>query len=973
VLILLVAHAVAAVCAPALVAHWGRRAFYLLAAAPAAVAVWALAHTGDVRDGGAVTERLAWVPSLHLELTFRIDTLAWLMLLVVGGIGALVLIYCAAYFDDAEVGLGRFAGVLLAFAGAMVGLVACDDMLGLYLFWELTTVFSYLLIGHYTTASASRAAATQALVVTTAGGLAMLAGIVLLGQRSGTYRLSEVVAAAPRGPGMSVAIALILVGALSKSALVPFQFWLPGAMAAPTPVSAYLHAAAMVKAGVYLVARLAPGFATVPVWRPLVLILGGTTMLLGAYRALRQHDLKLLLAYGTVSQLGFLIVLTGAGTRNAALAGVTMLVAHALYKATLFLVVGIIDHSAGTRDLRALSGLGRTMPAVAVVAALALASMAGLPPLLGFVGKEVAYEAFTGERHVGGLGWSTAVVVVLVAGSALTVAYSARFAWGAFAAKSGLAPTGIHRPGAAFVAAPAVLAVLCVVGGVAAGPAESLLRPYLAAFPAPEHPAHLGLWHGLTLPLALSGLTIALGVAVAAAPARVERAQGRVPRTVDADHVYRLTMRGIDRASMEITGAVQRGSLSVSLALILVVWVVLPGGAVLLGVPWPRVRLWDTPAQPVVAALMIVAAVLAARSNGRMRAVFLVGVTGYGTAFLFLLHGAPDLALTQVLVETVSLVVFVLVLRRLPAKFSLAPLAADRILRMVLGGLVGAMVTVTAIVAGGARTAVPASEGMAAEAVRFGGGRNIVNVILVDIRAWDTMGELSVVLVAATGVASLLFLRRRDGELRRVQEAGAGAGAGEHGAGDSHTSDRDAAASALAGVRPWLVGSSTIDPRTRSVIFEVVTRLVFHTVIAFAVYLLFSGHNNPGGGFAAGLVIGLGLTLRYVAGGRYELAEALPLRPGWLLGAGLFLSAGTGLVSLLAGGDVLQSWTFDLHLPLIGTAHLVTSLFFDIGVCLVVVGFMLDVLRTLGAEIDVQIEDEAAVAAGTDVGAGVPA
>ena len=937
-LALLAAHAVAAVCAPTLIAKLGRRAFVLLALAPAAVVVWALAHTAQVTSGGVVSESLTWVPSLHLELSFRVDDLSWLMLLVVGGVGALVLVYCAAYFDDDEPGLGRFAGVFVAFAGAMVGLVACDDMLALYLFWELTTVFSYLLIGHYPAAAASRAAATQALVVTTAGGLAMLTGIVLLGQRTGTYRLSEVIAAAPRGPTVTVAIALVLAGALSKSALFPFHFWLPGAMAAPTPVSAYLHAAAMVKAGVYLVARLAPGFATVPIWRPVVLILGGATMLLGGYRALRQDDLKLLLAFGTVSQLGFLIVLTGTGTRNAALAGVTMLVAHALYKATLFLVVGVVDHSAGTRDLRRLSGLGRSLPGVAVVATLALASMAGLPPLLGFVGKEAAYEAYLGNAHTPGLGWSPAVLGVLIAGSVLTFAYSVRFGWGAFARKAGLSDTPVHRPTSLFVAAPAVLAALSLIGGVLSAPAESFVRPYLDAFPPTLHPTHLGLWHGFTPALACSAVTVALGIVVSLGRRPVAAFQAAVPSFVDADRVYRSSMRGLDRASLEVTGGLQRGSLSVSLALILLVWIALPGSALLMGVPWPQVRLVDTPAQIVVAVLMVAAAILAARSNRRMRAVLLVGVTGYGTAYLFLLHGAPDLALTQVLVETVSLVVFVLVLRRLPTRFSIAPLRADRRVRAVLGVLVGAVVTLTAVVAAGARTALPASDGMAAEAVRFGGGRNIVNVILVDIRAWDTMGELSVVLVAATGVASLIFLTRRDAAGPVTAAA--------------------AAAPAPATRRSWLVGSSTLDPANRSVIFEVVTWLVFHTVVAFSVYLLFSGHNNPGGGFAAGLMVGLGLTMRYLAGGRHELAEALPIRPGWFLGAGLFLSAGTGLVSLLAGGDVLQTWIFDLHLPLLGTAHLVTSVFFDIGVYLVVIGLMLDVLRSLGAELDRQIEGE---------------
>ena len=379
---LLVVHAVAAVFAPHLVHRLGAKAFWILSLPPAATFVWALTQT-SAAISDPPTEAYSWVPSIGMELFFRLDSLSWLLTLVVGGIGFLVLAYCSAYFSDDEPGLGRFAACLVAFAGAMLGLVTSDDTLVLYLFWEMTTVLSYLLIGHRPGSRSSRSAASQALVVTTFGGLAMLVGIVLLGEQAGTYRLSEMLAQTPTATAITnVSVGLLLVGALSKSALVPFHFWLPGAMAAPTPVSAYLHAAAMVKAGIYLVARLAPAFADVPVWRPMVLILGALTMVIGAYRSLRQHDLKLLLAYGTVSQLGFLVILVGAGTADAALAGVTMLLAHALYKACLFLVVGAIDHATGTRDLRRLSGLRRSMPGLALASLIAAASMAGLPPML---------------------------------------------------------------------------------------------------------------------------------------------------------------------------------------------------------------------------------------------------------------------------------------------------------------------------------------------------------------------------------------------------------------------------------------------------------------------------------------------------------------------------------------------------------------------------------------------------------------
>ena len=928
-LVLLGLHALAALAAPGLVGLAGRRAFLILAAAPAAAAAWALTQTATVRTGDAVSETTSWVPSLEMDLTFRLDTLAWLMTLIIGGIGALVLVYCSRYFDDDEPGLGRFAGCFVAFAGVMYGLVVADDMLVLYLFWELTTIFSYLLIGHLIGQRASRAAAMQALVVTTAGGLAMLVGIVLLGQLIGSYRLSDLLAADPKGGLATAGILLMLVGAIAKSALIPLHFWLPGAMAAPTPVSAYLHAAAMVKAGIYLIARLAPSFADVPGWRPTLLVLGALTMLVGGWRALRQYDLKLLLAYGTVSQLGFIAVLVGAGTYDAALAGLTLLAAHAMFKAALFLTVGIVDHSTGTRDLRELSGLGRRMPVLAVAAGLAVASMAGLPPLLGFVSKETAFDAFL---H-GGVTDLT-VLAVLVLGSALTFAYGARFLWGAFATRPGAEALEVHTPSPLLVGGPVFLAALGLLAGPLSARLEPFAAPYVGLFEAGEEPATLALWHGLTPALALSAVTVLLGSVLFLLRERVEAAQRRVPAAVDADRSYRATMRGLDRASLEVTGGVQRGSLPLSLGVILLVLVALPGGALLLGVDWPdNLRWWDTPAQLLVAVLVVAAALAAVNARRRLRAVLLVGVTGYGTAFLFLLHGAPDLALTQVLVETVTLVVFVLVLRRLSPKFNDSPPGRSRVLRAALGLAVGLAVTGIALMSAGARTAEPASADYSTSALDRGGGKNIVNVTLVDIRAWDTMGELSVLLVAATGVASLVFLRRsnvaRSGHEGRIQRP-------EH----------------------VPVGAALTDPSTRSTIFEIVSRLVFPTVVLYSLFLLFSGHNAPGGGFAAGLMVGLALVVRYLAGGRHELLAAAPIPPGLLLGIGLFLSAGIGLVSMLFGGAVLQSYIVEFSLPLLGEVKLVTSLFFDVGVYLVVIGLMLDVLRALGGEVDAQTEAE---------------
>jgi multicomponent Na+:H+ antiporter subunit A len=930
-----------------LVRHLGRQAFLVLALVPAASFGWILTRLGAVTDGGDVRETLPWVPALDLSISLRLDALSLTLAALVTGVGALVLVYCARYFDADDEGIGRFAGQLTGFAGSMLGLVLADDLLLLYVFWELTTVFSYLLIGGSGARVAARRAAGQALVLTTAGGLAMLVGLLMIGETSGSFLLSEVVAAPGEGPLLIAGTVLVLVGAITKSALVPFHFWLPAAMEAPTPVSAYLHAAAMVKAGVYLVARLAPGFADVPGWRPIVLGLGLATMLVGGYRSLRQNDLKLLLAFGTVSQLGFLVVLVGAGSRELAAAGLAMTVAHALFKSTLFLSVGVVDHATGTRDLRRLSGLGRRLPVLATAAGLAAASMAGLPPLLGFVAKEAAFTALL-EGGLTNRGAALFELAGLVLGSVITAAYTARFFWGAFARKDlgDRRPAEVaHPPGALFLAAPVVLAATSLL----LGPASPLLEPVTAAYAdtlpliAPEA-EELALWHGWVPALGLSLLTVLGGLALFAVRTRLYRLQQRWAVGASADEGYWNTMQALDRLSVLVTGTTQRGSLPAYLGTILVVLLALPGSVLLTRAPWPgEWRAWDTPVQALVGAVILVASALALRIRQRLSAVLVVGVTGYGLAVLFALQGAPDLALTQFLVETLTLVVFVLVLRKLPKDITERHRPRERAVRGVIAVAVGLFMAGVGAVALSSRTAEPVSVDYPQQAYEFGGGQNIVNVTLVDIRAWDTLGEISLLVVAATGVASLVFLRRRTGTVDRL---------------DPVQLARQSRRGRRAPRRQWLAGTVALAPERRSVVLEVVTRILFHTIVVFSIYLLFSGHNEPGGGFAGGLVAGLALVLRYLAGGRYELGEAAPVDPGLLLGAGLLFAGGTGVVGLVLGGEVLQTAILETTLPVLGDVKLVTSLFFDMGVYLVVVGLVLDVLRSLGAELDRQVDED---------------
>ena len=947
-LAVLFAHAVAAAVAPVLVRRWGRQAFYPLALVPLVSLGWVATNWPGT---GEQTVQVHWVPELSMNITLRFDALAAIMSVLVLGVGALVLFYCAEYFHHhdghTEPRLPSFAAELVAFSGAMFGLVVSDNMLLLYVFWEATTVLSFLLVGHYAERTTSRRAAVQALLVTTAGGLAMLVGVIILGETSGSYLLSDLVAAPPSGTAAAVGVILLLVGALSKSAIVPLHFWLPGAMAAPTPVSAYLHAAAMVKAGVYLIARMSPGFADSPGWRPAVVTLGLLTMLLAGWRAIREYDLKLILAFGTVSQLGLITLMVGTGGGDLMLAGLAMLCAHAMFKAALFMVVGIIDHATGTRDIRRLAWLGDRCRPLLVIAVGGTASMAALPPFLGFVAKEADFETLL---HSASLGASAPWVLAgVVAGSVFTTIYSLRFIHGAFARKGRAEPSRrvveIHHPPATFLFAPAVLAAMGLALGVWPTGLDHVLVDYADKVPGGTD-YHLALWHGVNLPLLLSAVVLAVGAAAFVLRARLRRVRVGYLPLGNADRFYDATIRAIDLFAVRLTSLTQRGSIPATQTVILLTLVMLPMATLFLGArDRPELGLWDSPLQVVAGIIILAAALSATVLRNRLAAVLLVGVTGYGCGAIFVFHGAPDLALTQFLVETLTLVIFVLVLRTLPAESNRDDITRHRLPRAALALAVGASVTTLAVFALAARTTAGIAELLPGAAYIRGHGANTVNVLLVDIRAWDTLGEVSVLLVAATGVASMVFRSRRFGAAPRVADAG------------QPDIGRIPAlpTSPAVGEITWLRGSDLRDPRYRSLVLEVATRIIFPLMMVLSAYFFFAGHNTPGGGFAGGLTAGLALVLRYLAGGRYELGEALPLDAGKVLGFGLALSAGTAVTSLLLGAPVLSSALISVDLPVIGPVKFVTALFFDFGVYLIVVGLVLDVLRSLGARVDVEM------------------
>ena len=892
-------------------ARLGRGAFLVGALPLAAVVVWVATQLGDVTAARPRTEHAAWVGGLGLSVDLRLDGLAATMSLIVAAVGVAVLMYASRYFSPDAPDRGRLAGLLVLFAGSMLGLVQADHVLVLYTCWELTSITSFLLIGNRHTESRARAAAVHALLVTGAGGLALLAGLVLTAHEAGTYRLSEILQHPPPASAtMTAAMVLILAGAVTKSAQYPFHAWLPGAMAAPTPVSAYLHSATMVTAGVFLVARLAPTFATTDLWRPLILVTGCSSLVFGGLRALRQHDLKLLLAFGTVSQLGLMMILFGVGTPAAATAGWVLLVAHAAFKAALFMVVGIVDHQTGTRDIRTIPALGEGWKGVEVVTVLAAASMAGVPLGAGFVAKELAYDALGDLPFDGG----ALVLAVVVVGSMLTVAYTVRFYWGMFVAprrRAHEAPGPSPAPSFGLVAPAAVLAGVGVILGVAPGIENRLAGVSLTGFGNNVAAPHLSAWHGFGVPLVLTAVALVGGVAIALGDRWVQprlAAGGSIPSGAE---VYLATLRGLGVVSARVTGFVQNGSLPVYAGVIAATAAVLPIGALMVGWSWTDWPAFGSLREAPVAIILLVAATGAAAVRRRFSAAIFLSVTGYTMAGLFVLSGAPDLALTQVAVETLSTVVFVLVLRRLPGRFERQSSPQRSTVRLLIAGAVGAMVFVFALVAAGHRITPPVSESMVERSLPDGHGRNVVNVILVDFRGFDTMGEITVLAVASIGAVALARAGRRAAD-----------------------NEQELAPNTALGKRLAFV--------------DVSVRLVFHAVLLMSLWLLFAGHNQPGGGFVGGLLAGSAIALRYIAGGLDEVRDHSKFRAWTILGTGLLVSSVTATIPLLAGGDVLEVGFASLDLPGLGATTVSSALAFDAGVYLAVVGMVLMAFEAFG-------------------------
>lgn len=889
----------------------------------------------DVLAGDTVRLSVPWIPMLGLDFSLRLDGFAWLFSALVTGIGLLVVLY-ARYYMSPQDPVPRFFSFLLAFMGSMLGIVLSGNLIQLVFFWELTSLFSFLLIGYWHHNAAARDGARMALTITATGGLALLAGVLMLGHIVGSYEIDQVLAAGDlirAHPLYLPILLLILLGALTKSAQFPFHFWLPHAMAAPTPVSAYLHSATMVKAGVFLLARLWPALAGTDAWFWLVGGAGLVTLLLGAYVAIFQHDLKGLLAYSTISNLGLITLLLGMNSPLAAVAAIFHIMNHATFKASLFMAAGIIDHESGSRDIRRLSGLYRLMPVTATLAMVAAAAMAGVPLLNGFISKEMFFtESLLVTTPLPGLSVILPYAAILY--GIFSVTYSLRFIHGAF---FGPPPTELPRlpqEPPHWMRFPVELLVLAclvvgIIPGIAVGPLlEAAAQGVLGA----AKPAYnLSVWHGFNLPLLMSAIAMAGGVLLYLALQNYLLTGNEGTPFVRHLAGKRLFERSLVvlswRISRPLEALLGTRRLQPQLRLVVVVAVL---AAVVVTKPWQLTPMLALPSalDPALALVWLIgmACAIGAAFQAkfhRLRALILMSGAGLVTCITFVWFSAPDLALTQLLVEIVTTVLILLGLRWLPRRIpedelALKPITLTRRLSdfgiaLVAGGGVAALAY--AIMTRPLPDTI--SRYFVERAYSEGGGTNIVNVILVDFRGFDTLGEITVLGVVALAVYALLRRFRPAPESIAIPE-------------------QQRVQNAYDDARPERQLGDTVAEYL--LVPAVLMRLLFPMMLVMALYLFLRGHNLPGGGFVAGLTMAVAFIVQYMANGTRWVETRLRLHPVRWIGIGLWFAVLTGLGAWLLAHPFLTSHSRYLELPWLGSLPLASALFFDLGVFSLVVG-----------------------------------
>lgn len=901
---------------PLLTERFGRNVCaFSVALLPAWSLVLVLMHVGEIFDGEAIRQTIEWIPSMGLDFSFRLDGLSLLFLLLILGIGLLIILYARYYLSDKD-SMGQFYAYLILFMSAMVGIVISNNMIQLWMFWELTSISSFLLISFWSHKPDARKGARMALTVTGTGGLALLAGLLLLGNIVGSYDLDTVLASGDlirAHAAYPIALVLVLLGAFTKSAQFPFHFWLPHAMAAPTPVSAYLHSATMVKAGIFLLCRFYPALAGTDLWFMIVSLTGLITLLLGAYIALFKHDLKGLLAYSTISHLGLITLLLGLNSDLAAVAAVFHIINHATFKASLFMAAGIIDHETGSRDMRKLNGLMKYMPHTATLAIVAALSMAGVPLLNGFLSKEMFFAETLDQSMLGSLSWM--IPLLATVGAAFSVAYSLRFIHDVFFNGEPIdLPKTPHEPPRYMKVPVEILVALCLAVGIfPAYLVGDLLHAAAFSVLANDVPMHsLSIWHGFNIPLFMSFLAMVGGITIYYNRRHLFEFQAQFNEP-DAKYIFEGAVQSLIKFTQRIMATLENGSLQRYVFLMLLFTLVMSA--------YPLFELTQNagsrPQLPIdgvaiTAALLLIISAIATVIWHRRRFLSLIylSVVGLIVSLAFAKFSAPDLALTQLSVEIVTIILLLLALYFLPQstqkESSNRRLSIDLTVSALIGCVIGticfAMLTTPLDTI---------SDFFIANSKTGGGGTNVVNVILVDFRGFDTLGEITVLGIAALGIFKLIAKMR------------------------IYVPTRDDKG------RPWTKDRHPL-------MLAMVSQSLLPLALLVSVYIFLRGHNLPGGGFIAGLITSVAIIQQYVANGVLWIKPRIKVDYQWLIAGGILMATATGLGSWIFDKPFLSTWFDHFHLPWVGEFELASAMIFDLGVYLTVVGAVLLILANLG-------------------------
>lgn len=901
---------------PGVMIRAGRNACASFTALPTALAlILLLSLAPAVMNGETITAEVDWLPQLGLSASFFLDGLGLLFACMILGVGLLITLY-ARFYLSGEDPVGQFYTYLLLFQGAMLGIVLSDNILLLLVFWELTSLSSFLLIGYWKHLPEGRQGARMALAVTGAGGLAMIGGMLILGNIVGSYNLTDILQAgdAIRASDWYLpALILILLGAFTKSAQFPFHFWLPHAMAAPTPVSAYLHSATMVKAGVFLMARMWPVLSGTDAWFYIVATTGLVTMVLGALIALFKDDLKALLAFSTVSHLGLLTMLLGFGTEAAAVAAVFHIINHLTFKAALFMTAGIIDHETHTRDIKRLGGLRHLMPLTFLIGTVAALSMAGIPLFNGFLSKEMMLEE---ASHTYWAGSVYAVPVMATIGALLSVAYSFRFIKHVFLGPiRDDYPAKPHDPPFGLWAAPALLVVLVVLIGVMPFLAEGIVTAAASAVTGADLHPHLKIWHGVTPALYMSVIAVIGGAVLLALHGPLDRAWIKTPRP-EAKAIFDRLVAGLVAATGWFTSGTHNGAISRYLAIFTVTSVVLGAIAFSGGsLSEPTRGLLPVPVVIAVGWIMLVVATISVVTmhHHRFRALVLIGIIGLTISGGFVYMSAPDLALTQISVETVTIMLLLLALHFLPKttpKESPVGLKIrDGVIAVAAGLGVGGLAFAFM-----QRDISTISSFHVANSYEGGGGTNIVNVILVDFRGYDTYGEIIVLGIAGFVIYAVMHALLDGPAARRLRNTDY---------------------------------SKDISQDRHPLMMVVVTRVLMPIALLVGIFIFLRGHNEPGGGFVAGLVVAIALLMQYMASGFAWTQDRQRIEYHTMIGFGVIIAGLTGAGAWVVGRPFLTSAFTYIHLPPIEEFEIATAMLFDLGVFLTVLGAVMLMLYSL--------------------------